>query len=315
MPEGPETYRLAARLSPELVGSKITSISSRLKKAAAWLDAHPTSLPGREIRRIYAAGKNLIWELSGGYFLHFHMLMYGRFRTYALDEEPPPEPRLRVEIITTTRRAQLVNGQIFNPGRGDPFQRIPVLAALGADICAEPFDRELFLNRLSDPARRDIELGPALLEQSVAAGVGNYLKSDVLFECRLDPFVKVGALSDAARLALAEALPVMAQRALRGQGQTISDEALARLPAAPEFSRGWWDRHWVFRRSGRPCLVCGTRIRQRRQGPGEGRMTFFCPRCQGVEVEAPRRAPKKRAQDPSRETGEPGEGGGRPTPT
>jgi formamidopyrimidine-DNA glycosylase len=39
-------------------------------------------------------------------------------------------------------------------------------------------------------------------------------------------------------------------------------------------------RHWVFRRTNQPCHRCGTKIRQKRQGPGEGRWTFWCETCQ-----------------------------------
>ena len=60
----------------------------------------------------------------------------------------------------------------------------------------------------------------------------------------------------------------------------------------------WGTRHWVFRRTNLPCLVCGGPVRQKRQmtrqdedGEKE-RITYFCPVCQGTSVPLP--AVKKR---------------------
>ena len=37
--------------------------------------------------------------------------------------------------------------------------------------------------------------------------------------------------------------------------------------------------HWVYKRSGRPCRKCGTRIESRRQGE-QARTAYWCPACQ-----------------------------------
>ena len=39
------------------------------------------------------------------------------------------------------------------------------------------------------------------------------------------------------------------------------------------------DRHWVYRRAGDPCRVCGTSIVMEMM---EARKLYFCPQCQGV---------------------------------
>ena len=64
MSEGPEVHRIAGVLTEEFGGSRIVAIDSRLKKARAWIEEHPGLLEGKEIRRVYAAGKNLIWDLE-----------------------------------------------------------------------------------------------------------------------------------------------------------------------------------------------------------------------------------------------------------
>jgi len=101
------------------------------------------------------------------------------------------------------------------------------------------------------------------------AGVGNVFKSEILFLERVNPFVRIGDLSDEAldRL-IAQARRLLLLNRRPGFRQTRA----ALDPKA---------RIWVYRRSGRPCYECGTPIRLRRQGE-DARSTYFCPRCQRV---------------------------------
>ena len=285
MSEGPEVHRIAAKLHEELAGSSIVAVDSRLKKAKAWLEEHPGLVEGKRVERVYAAGKNLLWELDDNIYFHMHLLMFGKIRTFSLRHRVEYERTLRALIVTSTRQVVLYNVQVFNIGVGDPFEQIEGLRRIGADLCAVPFNTSLFLERLNAPEHRDEEIGPVLLDQSVAAGVGNYLKSDILFECRINPWAKVGDLTPEEQQCLAETIPAVGQRTLKVSGQTVTDEVMDRILADPNIARPTWQhRHWVFRHTNKPCKVCGTPIRARRQGPGEGRMTFYCPQCQGVEA-------------------------------
>jgi endonuclease VIII len=283
MSEGPEVHRQAGMLHEEITGSRIVAIESRLKKARAWIEAHPGLIDGKEIRRVYAAGKNLIWELEDDLYFHIHLLMFGKLRTYTLRHRVEWERTTRALIVTTAKQVVLTNVQVFNIGQGNPFTQIVSLREIGPDICAVPFDRRLFLERLNAPSNADAEIGPVLLLQSVAAGLGNYLKSDILFECGINPWTKVADLSPEQQERLAEVIPQVSQRSLRNKGQTVTDEIMERLVAENSALR-WRDKHWVFRQSSKPCKVCGTPIRQGRQGPDKGRVTFFCPQCQSVDV-------------------------------
>src|SRR5205823_2149323 len=116
-------------------------------------------------------------------------------------------------------------------GIGDPFSQIPVLREIGPDMCAVPFDRDLFIERLQLPRNLDQEIGPVLLDQSVAAGLGNYLKSDILFECRINPWTLVRDLSSQEVDCLADTIPAVGQRALKNRGQTVTDEVMERIRA------------------------------------------------------------------------------------
>lgn len=287
MSEGPEIHRLAKQLTEEFVGSRVVVLETRLKKAIAWLEMHPGFVEGKEVLRIYAAGKNLVWELEDSLYFQFHLLMWGKVRTYNLRYRLPPDPKQRALIITTSQQFVLINGQVFNIGVGDPFEQLPTLREIGPDICVAPFNRSLFLERLLRFDNLDREIGPVLLDQTVAAGLGNYLKSDILFECGINPWALVGDLTSEQQRCLADVTPLVAQRAVRNRGQTVTDEVMEAMLASPDHPNPRWsDRHWVFRQTNKPCKICGTPIKQRRQGPDTGRQTFFCPQCQGVDLDA-----------------------------
>ncbi|MEO8288454.1 MAG: DNA-formamidopyrimidine glycosylase family protein [Chloroflexota bacterium] len=283
MSEGPEIYRLSGVLNEEFAGSRIVAIDSRLKKARAWIEEHPGLLDDKEILRVHSMGKNLIWDLEGDIFFHMHLLMFGKIRTFSLRHRVEYDRTTRAVIVTTARQAVLLNVQVFNIGEGDPLEEIASLGQLGPDICATPFDREHFLERLNRESNLEEEIAPVLLDQTVAAGIGNYLKSDILFECRINPWTAVGDLTPEQEDCLAVTIPDVAQRALRNRGQTVTDEVLAMIAADPKTPNpNWWHKHWVFRHTNRPCKICGTPIKQKRQGPGTGRVTFYCPECQQV---------------------------------
>ncbi|MEP6776269.1 MAG: DNA-formamidopyrimidine glycosylase family protein [Chloroflexota bacterium] len=281
MSEGPEVFRLAGQLNEEFAGGRIVAIDSRLKKARAWFEAHPGLIDGKEIRRVYSAGKNLLWDLEDDIYFRMHLLMFGKIRTYTLRHRVEYDRTTRALIVSTSRQAVLSNVQVFDVGQGDPFEQIPALQVMGPDICATPFDTKLFLERLNRQDNLDKEIGPVLLDQTVAAGLGNYLKSDILFECGINPWMRVGELSASQEKRLAQTVPDVAQRALRNRGQTVTDEVLAHVVGdRPKSTATWSEKHWVFRHTNKPCLTCGTPIQQKRQGADKGRVTFYCPTCQ-----------------------------------
>src|SRR5437867_6179936 len=224
MSEGPEVHRLALSLHQEFAGSRIVSVQSRLKKAKAWLEEHSGIVEGKQVLRVYAAGKNLLWELEDRIYFHMHLLMFGKIKTYSLRHQVEFDRMTRALIVSTTKQAVLINVQVFNIGTGDPYEVIPALREIGPDICAVPFNRRLFLERLNGHDNMDREIGPVLLDQTVAAGLGNYLKSDILFECGINPWTLVRDLSAGEQECLARTVPEVAQRAVLNRGQTVTDE-------------------------------------------------------------------------------------------
>jgi endonuclease VIII len=126
---------------------------------------------------------------------------------------------------------------------------------LGPDILAEPPDIDAMVANLRrNPPR---EIGDALVDQRLVAGIGNVWKAEALWMARVSPWRRVADTSD--------------------------DEALAILEAAHELMtasvEGGRERRAVYRRAGRGCRRCGTPVESRGQGE-QNRTAYWCPRCQ-----------------------------------
>jgi formamidopyrimidine-DNA glycosylase len=179
-----------------------------------------------------------------------------------------PERQVRLRLLTAEAEAVFFNGPIVEVLTQAEARRHPRLRALGPDVMKEDFDRETAWRRITSHGSR--EIGDAILDQTLVAGVGNIFKAEGLFLARMDPADPVETLSrdDLDRL-WNVLIPQMLDAASR-PGPILT------LPAHLRRGR---ERNWVYWRSGRPCFRCEARISTFRQGEMR-RITFFCPRCQ-----------------------------------
>jgi endonuclease VIII len=153
---------------------------------------------------------------------------------------------------------------------------------------SETFDAARAVENLKrDP---DVEIGVAPLDRTLLAGIGNDLKSEILFLARTDPRALIRELDDAGLREIARTSREVAQFSYENGGATISTDLQARVDEQGMSPRTVGRRHYVFRRTNKPCWNCGTPIRQFRQGEGRGRITYVCPNCQNVGEHALRTA-------------------------
>ena len=298
MPEGPEVRRYAEALDAALAGEPVVEIAARTRAAKAWLAERGDDIVGRRVERVRSHGKHLVGWLEGGFYFHAHLMMWGRWQLLPTDPDEARDRRERARIVTPTVTAQLLSAPIFDVGEGDPTADVEHLATLGPDALPYfeegPFDAIGFFERLLLPENAHREIGAALLDQQIVAGLGNYLRAEVLFVCRIDPWRRVGDLTSEELAGLERAIPEVTRRAYETGGATVSDAARERMRADPSLvyreGRDYGTRHHVFRRTNLPCLACGATIRQSRQvtrADEEGektRIIYFCPRCQGTSV-------------------------------
>jgi endonuclease VIII len=253
MPEGDTIRGLALRLQPALTGRLITACDAQA------LD--PTGLVGRRVEAVRSHGKHLMIDLDGALTLLVHLGMSGRVRVL---RAPQREPRTTPQLLVEVEGARVL------------FSRVPVLrlvprqaaaravATLGPDLAGEAFDLDEAARRLRASTRATI--AEALLDQGAMAGVGNELKSEILFLERQAPRSAVRDVDDARLRAIVS----------RARALVLSNVGRARVTR--NALRG--PRVWVYGRAGRPCLRCGGVIARITQGRDLPRSTYFCPSCQ-----------------------------------
>jgi endonuclease-8 len=147
------------------------------------------------------------------------------------------------------------------------------IARLGPDALDAHTDLGEARRRLD--ARAAQEIGVALLDQAVLAGVGNVYRCEVLFIQHIDPWTLVGDLDDAQR----DAVLATAERLLKAN---VARGSSARITTTTDGGgrRSGRDSLHVYGKGARPCPRCGTAISVSRQGP-QARHVFWCTTCQG----------------------------------
>jgi formamidopyrimidine-DNA glycosylase len=294
MPEGPEVRKYADALDAALTGRAIVSLEARTKDARKWLHENEPRLKGRRVKRVVSHGKHLLGYIAGDFFFHSHLMMWGRWQTFGTGELPERDRRERARIVVEGGAAILFSAPIFNVGKGDPYQQIEILATLGPDALPYrgPFKRAEFLRRLHEHEGETI--GATLLNQRIVAGLGNYLRAEVLFACKLNPWRSVGDLTQRNLSCLSKTIPQLARDAYE-RSATAPEEDRKRMAGDPSLvyvpGREYGTRHLVFRRTNLPCLRCGEKIRQLRQRTIQmqedeeerTRIVYFCAKCQQVD--------------------------------
>jgi len=268
MPEGDTVHKLARGLRSRLEDERLAGLWLREQGA---IDA----LAGARVREVAALGKHLLVALAprgGGpdRVLHVHLGMNGRWRRVEPGARRGGGERLRIETekdgfaCLRAPVAQLLR-RVELPGH-------PALARLGPDLLAGELDLAVVVARAR---RRDPRtVADLLLDQTVACGLGNVYKSELLFLERLAPRASPRALADERLAALYRRGRELLLANLGGWRRTTTRPVRAGEPWPAGMPR-----LWVYERHGQPCLRCGALVGVERQGD-LARPTYWCPRCQ-----------------------------------
>jgi endonuclease-8 len=252
--EGDSILRLARRIDERLGGKTVTVRSPGPRRPAG---LPPSAIDGRVLERAESRGKHLLIHFEGGVALHSHLGMRGSWQLYA-EGERWRRPASQAWIALTAEGIEAVNfgGSTMRIARQGQLRRDPRLARLGPDILGEGFEVGGAVRSLRR-AGPGTELGEALLDQSLVAGIGNIFKSEGCFESRLDPRAPLESLGDEQLGSVLEAT----------RGLMLESVDSGRPPSR------------VYRRARRPCPRCGTAIRSAAQGDS-ARVSYWCPGCQ-----------------------------------
>lgn len=298
MPEGHSVHRIARQFDRNFVGKRCRVSTPQGRFGDARL------IDGHVITRSYAVGKHLFLEFDSGDSLHVHLGLYGAWdfagdvqKDESLDSIGAPRRRRRLRIGESETesgeseefppepygqvRARILADDVVADLRGptkcevvSPARVTEILDELGPDPLVDPKAGARFLARAN---RTTVPIGRVLMNQKIIAGIGNVYRAEILFRAGLNPYASSKTLPDETLTALWKDWVYLLDIGVStGQMLTMDGLTPAKKRAALRSRR---DRHWVYRRAGKPCRTCGTDIVMDIM---EARKLYFCPVCQGV---------------------------------
>lgn len=290
MPEGHTIHRLARQFNDVFGNARLAASSpqGRFADGAARID-------GQILTGAQAHGKQLFAEFGSGVILRVHLGLYGAwdfggdesFRGASSIGAPrrvgerelgseefsyagPPEPvgAVRLRLVSAHGWADLRGPsacEVLTPSEA---------AAIRAKLGPDPLNAVLseggaaeFVHRIRASSR---PVAVLLMEQNIVAGIGNVYRAELLFRNQIDPMLPGKQLSvERARALWADAV-VLLERGV-ADGRIITVEPADR--DQPE------DVHYVYKRTGLACLICGSPILGKELA---GRNLFYCPGCQAA---------------------------------
>lgn len=273
MPEGPEIRRAADRLAAVLEGHRVEQAWFGLKR----LQRFSPELCGTRVRQVDTRGKALLVRFTNGLSLYAHNQLYGVWRVCAKGKVPETGRSLRVALHTTKHSALLYSASDIAVLTADEELAHPFLAKLGPDLLDPDITWRDIARRLNHERFRRRALASLYLDQGYIAGIGNYLRSEILFAAQLNPALRPAQLAVRERNALARATLTIGRRAYETGGITLPERQVRQLKQLGLRRREY--RFAVFGRAGDPCLQCGSTIERHEAG---SRRIYHCPLCQAM---------------------------------
>ena len=329
MPEGNEIHRWAARHTAAFGGRKLNVLPGPNHRFS---DAH--LVDGKKLLKVHAVGKHLGYEFGPDLYLHVHL---GRFGDFTEGCGPLPEPKgaLRAVLQRTgagkksrSQKGQPHNLTCANDDGTQPFppEEVDWCELRGPTDCSvyDAAKWQALLDRLGpdplahepgghdDPQRafdkilsKKTSIGEMLMDQSILSGIGNIYRAELLFRHRVNPFTP-GEQVDLKTLKAIwqDSIPLL--KAGMVDRRIVCTDKKDRPSKKAVAERG--EEHYVYRRHGKPCFVCGETILRKDVA---GRTLYWCPKDQqttdeqndtayahGTSLRAGRAAEKKGRRSP-----------------
>jgi endonuclease VIII len=277
VPEGPEVARQADQIRAAIAPG------ARPRSATVWfgiakLERWSKVLSGLKVRRVRARGKAFLIEFGPArepLTLYAHLQLAGKWVVIGPGEAPPETTRsLRVRLEGSGGTALLYSASEVEVLDSTQLAEHSYLSSLGPDVLGE-LDLAGVRERLRDPRFARSSLAGLYLRQDFLAGLGNYLRSEILHHAKLHPDRRLQDLSAAELRRLAKSTLDLPRQSYETGGITNPPRRAKRLQAAgvPYRSTRWW----VFEREGEPCYRCQSPIQRIQRG---SRRVYLCDTCQ-----------------------------------
>jgi endonuclease VIII len=275
MPEGPEIKRAADRIAKAIAQQPITSLFFAFEH----LKHYEQILRSHSILSVQPRGKALLIRFDNQLSIYSHNQLYGVWMIRNAQDYPQTKRQLRLAIHTPQKSALLYSASDIAVLDEVAVALHPFLSKLGLDLLDASTTVEQVIQRFQAKPFARRGLTGLLLDQHFLCGLGNYLRSEVLFVARVHPTFRPIDCSDQQIAALASAAIAVTQQSYLSGGITNDLQLAQQLKAAGKRRRDY--RHYVFGRDGKPCYMCGTAIVREMLA---GRRCYYCPTCQPAKA-------------------------------
>jgi endonuclease VIII len=289
MPEGNEIHRWAERHFAAFGGEPVCvdGPQGRFTDSAV--------IDGRKLERVMAVGKHLGYDFGKDRILHVHLGLQGDF-TEGSGPLPAVRGALRLRMWNAAKVKKPAGADASKPHRwyseDDGTDNLApeeiAWVELRGPMDCSIYSQEMWdalLERLGpDPLNGDgparfvakvaksrKTIGELLMDQSVAAGIGNIFRAELLYRARLNPFLPGNEVEEKTLRSIWKDAGVLMKVAMVDRRIVTTkpkDRPHKRGPVLKE------ETNYVYRRQGRPCFVCGAKILTEVMA---GRNLFWCP--------------------------------------
>jgi len=262
MPEGPEIRRAADSLEAAIKGKPLTDVWFAFPQ----LKPFESRLIGETVTHLETRGKALLTHFSNQLTLYSHNQLYGVWRVVDTGKMPETTRVLRVRLETADKTILLYSASDIEMLLPEQLTTHPFLQRVGPDVLDLRLTADDVKARLLSAKFRNRQFSGLLLDQSFLAGLGNYLRVEILWEVCLAASHKASQLSDAQLDALSHALLDIPRLSYNTRG-VVNDNK----------HHGALFRFKVFHRAGKKCERCGGVIEKTTLS---SRPFYWCPHCQ-----------------------------------
>lgn len=262
MPEGPEIRRAADSLEAAIKGKPLTDVWF----AFTQLKQYESQLAGQIVTHIETLGKALLTHFSNHLTLYSHNQLYGVWRVLDSGETPHTTRVLRVRLQTADKAILLYSASDIEMLTETQLATHPFLQRVGPDVLDLRLTANEVKARLLSPKFRNRQFSGLFLDQAFLAGLGNYLRVEILWQVGLAAQHKAAELTPSQLDALAHALLDIPRLSYNTRG-VVDDNK----------HHGALFRFKVFHRDGEACERCGGLIEKTTLS---SRPFYWCPGCQ-----------------------------------
>jgi endonuclease VIII len=276
MPEGPEIRRATDAIAKVLKGKTVRKLAFGQPHLAPWQKRFTNAL----VLDVEPRGKAVLTHFGNAKTIYSHNQLYGEWAIFDKNAEPPTHKQRRIVLDTDEHRIVLYSASDIEVLDSVQVLTHPYIAKLGVELLDPSIKQADVVAWLNQARWQKKLLAQILLDQAFLAGVGNYLRSEILFVAKLYPWVRLIDLSAMQRKCLAKAAISVTRQAYRQAGITNNPRSAKLLKAAGVPFSSY--RHFVFDREGQSCWVCHNEVVRDEVA---GRQLHWCPHCQPKRFE------------------------------